>query len=72
MGIEKIVHASSLAKVIEKVRQMALGETTVGDKCSIYVNMGVEGRQKIHVWVYPLSEPAGTFLVLGDPFSEVA
>jgi hypothetical protein len=38
MGIEKIVHAGSLAKVIEKVRQMALGETTVGDKCSIYVN----------------------------------
>ena len=38
MGIEKIVHASFLAKVIEKVRQMALGETTVGDKCSIYVN----------------------------------
>lgn len=38
MGIEKIVHASSLAKVIEKVRQMALGETTVGDKCSIYDN----------------------------------
>ena len=68
MGIEKIVHASSLAKVIEKVRQMALGETTVGDKCSIYVNMGVEGRQKIHVWVYPLIEPAGTFLVLGDPY----
>jgi hypothetical protein len=38
MGIEKIVHASSLAKVIEKVRQMALGEATVGGKCSIYVN----------------------------------
>jgi len=38
MGIKKIVHASSLAKVIEKVRQMALGETTVGDKCSIYDN----------------------------------
>ena len=65
MGIEKLVHASSLANVIEKVRQMAIGEPVVGNKCSIYVNNRVKGSQKIHVWVYPLMEPDRTFLVLG-------
>jgi excisionase family DNA binding protein len=67
MGIEKIVHASSLAKVIEKIRQMVLEPPTVGDKCSIYINKGNEEQQKINIWVYPLCEPSGTFLVLGDP-----
>ena len=67
MGIEKLVHASSLAIVIEKVRQMAIGETAVGSKCSIYVNNSVKGSQKIQVWVYPLMEPGRTFLVLGNP-----
>lgn len=66
MGIEKIVHASSLEKVIEKVRQMALGGPVVGDKCSIHVKNGVNGSQKIQIWVYPLNEPARTFLVLGN------
>ena len=67
MGIEKLVHASSLANVIEKVRRMAIGEPWVGSKCSIYVKDGVKGSQKIDVWIYPLMEPARTFLVLGNP-----
>jgi len=67
VGIEKLVHASSLANVIEKVRRMAIGEPWVGSKCSIYVKDGVKGSQKIDVWIYPLMEPARTFLVLGNP-----
>ena len=66
MGIEKIVHASSLGTVIEKVRQMALGGPVGGEKCSIYVKNGVNGSQKIQAWVYPLTEPARAFLVLGN------
>lgn len=67
MGIEKIVHANSLAKVIEKIRQMAIGEPAAGTGCRIYVNNTAKGRQMIHVWVFPLNEPARTFLVLGNP-----
>ena len=66
MGIEKLVHASSLAKVIEKVRQMALGEPMVGSSCKITVNHRGKEGQAIHVWVYPINEPVGTFLVLGN------
>lgn len=65
MGIEKLVHASSLAKVIEKVRQMALGEPMVGSRCRINVNNRGKEGQAIHVWVYPINEPVRTFLVLG-------
>ncbi len=67
MGIEKIVHASSLADVIEKVRQMALERPAVGDNCSLHVKHRVNGSQKIRVWLYPLKEPSQTFLVLGSP-----
>lgn len=67
MGIEKLVHANSLASVIEKVRQMAIGEPVVTDQCKIYVNDRAQGSRKIHVWIYPLKEPARTFLVIGNP-----
>jgi hypothetical protein len=67
MGIEKLVHANSLASVIEKVRRMAIGEPVVTDQCKIYVNDRAQGSRKIHVWIYPLKEPARTFLVIGNP-----
>jgi hypothetical protein len=67
MGIEKLVHARSLAKVIEKVRQMAIGEPVVTGRCRIYIKDGVRGGREINVWVYPLMEPARTFLVIGNP-----
>ena len=66
MGIEKLVHANSLATVIEKVRQMALGEPMFGSKCRISVNNRANRSQEIQVWIYPLNEPAQTFLVLGN------
>ena len=66
MGIEKIVHASSLANVIEKVRQMSLGKTMTGSKCRINVKDRDKNSQELDVWIYPLNEPARTFLVLGN------
>ena len=66
LGIEKLVHANSLAKVIEKVRQMALGKTMTGSKCRINVKHGTNDSQEIFIWVYPLNEPDQTFLVLGN------
>ena len=66
-NIEKIVHASSLANVIEKVRQMAIVKPLVTGKCRIYIKDSVNGSRKIHAWVYPLMEPARTFLVIGNP-----
>jgi len=67
MGIEKIVHASSLAKIIEAVKKMALGDLAFEKNCSISVNSSRGGRREIQLSVYPLREPDRTFLVLGMP-----
>ena len=65
IGIEKIVHASSLANIIEAVKKMALGDLAFEKNCSISVNSSRGGRREIQLSVYPLREPDRTFLVLG-------
>jgi excisionase family DNA binding protein len=67
MGIEKIVHTASLPKVIEAVRKFAIGNPSPVEHGTIFVNNGSGERQKIHISVYPLQEPAKAFLVLGQP-----
>ena len=67
MGIEKIVHADSLPKVIESIRKLALGKPETKEDCSIWIRNFQEGSRKIRVSVYPLREPATAFLVLGVP-----
>jgi len=67
MGIEKIVHADSLPKVIEAIRKLALGGTGVKEECVISIKNDREGPREIRVSVYLLREPADAFLVLGCP-----
>lgn len=69
MGIDKIVHAASLPKVIEAVRKLAIGDPSPVESCTISVNTGYGERQEIHVSVYPLREPVKAFLVLGEPIN---
>ena len=66
MGIEKIVHADSLAKVIETVLKMTLGDPGLAESCNISIKNGPGDRREIRVSVHPLQEPNNTFLVLGD------
>ena len=67
IGVEKIVHSRSLAMVIEAIRKKALDDSPEPMSCSIYLNNRRENQKRIDVSVYPLIEPAGTFLVLADP-----
>jgi excisionase family DNA binding protein len=67
IGLDKIVYADSLPKVIETVRKLAIGYPSPVESCTISVNQGFGGRQKIHVSVFPLREPLNAFLVLGEP-----
>lgn len=69
MGIEKIVHADSLPKVIETVRRLALGKSETKEECIIAIKNQREHRKKICIAVYPLREPALSFLVLGVPLN---
>ena len=67
MGIERIVHADSLPKVIEAIRKLALGEPKVKEDCIISIKNDRASPREIRVSVYLLSEPANAFLVLGVP-----
>jgi excisionase family DNA binding protein len=67
MAIEKIVHASSLAKILGAIRKMTLGNLAFENSCRISVHNSRSGRRKIQVSAYPLREPEGVFLVLGMP-----
>jgi excisionase family DNA binding protein len=69
MGIDKIVHADSLPKVIESIRKLALGEPEVKEDCNISVKREGEIPRQIRVSVYPLREPIMAFLVLGVPLN---
>ena len=67
MGIEKIVHAESLPKVIQGIRKLALGEPEVKEDCVILINNDRKGPKEVRVSVYLLHEPAHAYLVLGVP-----
>ena len=69
MGIEKIVHADSLPKVIEAIRKLALGEPDIKEECIIWIKNDRQSPKEIRVSVYPLREPAMAFLVLGMPMN---
>jgi excisionase family DNA binding protein len=69
MGIEKIVHASSLAKIIEAIRKIMLGNLDFGKSCRISVHNSHLGRREIQVSVFPLQEPESVFLMMGMPDS---
>ena len=66
LGIETIVHPNSLATVISAARKSALGDPAVPKSCRIYIKNSDIGQQQIYVSMYPLREPAGAFLVLGE------
>ena len=67
MGLEKIVYSGSLPKVIEAVRKMAVGTPGIKKDCNILINNRSFGSREILVSIYPLREPAMTYLVLGAP-----
>jgi len=69
MGIDKIVHADSLPKVIEAIRKLALGEPEIKEDCIIWIKNDRQSPREIRVSVYPLREPAMAFLVLGVPMN---
>ncbi len=69
MGIEKIVHAGSLPKVIETIRKLAPGGTEIKEDCCISIKNDGGSPREIRVSVYPLRAPAMAFLVLGKPLN---
>jgi len=64
MGVEKIVHPSSLESVISGVKARSLGDVDAHEKCSLNIKNRQSDKLAIDIGVYPLTEPEGAFLVL--------
>ena len=64
LGIEEIVHPSSLESVISRAKRRLLGDFDIPEKCSLNLKNRQSGKISVHVGVYPLIEPEGAFLIL--------
>ena len=67
MGIEHVVHPDSLETVISDTKKRALGDSGVPRAYSIFMKRNRHNKLSVRIYVYPLSEPAGTFLMLAEP-----
>ena len=67
MGIEQGVHPDSIETVISIVKKRALGDTSVPRTYSIFLRSSQNFRLRVCISVYPLIEPAGSYLVLAEP-----
>ena len=64
LGIEEIVHPSSLESVISSAKRRSLGDFEIPERCSLNLKNRHSGKITVHVGVYPLTEPVDAFLVL--------
>lgn len=71
LGIEKVVHADSLPKVIETIRKLGLGEPAGKEDCRISIKNDRPNPNQMRVSVIPLREPTMAFLVLGSPLGSL-
>jgi hypothetical protein len=67
LGIEKIIHPSSLPNVISSLKRIALEEKPGFVAGDVFINTRRRGKLAVSAWVFPLCAPAGTFLMLAGP-----
>jgi excisionase family DNA binding protein len=66
MGVEQIVHPSSLEQVICGSKKRALGEPGSQTDCMIYIKNNRSDKIKVRLSVFLLKEPKGAFLVMAE------
>ena len=67
MGIERVVHPDSLEVMISEVKRRALGDPEIPRTHTIFLKNKQNGKLRVRNSVYPLTDPAGTFLSLVEP-----
>lgn len=67
MGIERVVHPDSLETMISEVKRRALGNPEIPRTHTLFLKNKQNGKLKVRNSVYPLNDPAGTFLFLAEP-----
>ncbi|MFH1982202.1 MAG: excisionase family DNA-binding protein [Pseudomonadota bacterium] len=66
MGLEKVVHAESLEMLIADNRKRALGLQEVPRLFNLSLKHADGTKIATATWVFPLTEPAEAFLMIGD------
>ena len=64
LGIEEIVHPSSLETMISRAKRRSLGDFELPEKFALNLKNRQSGKITVLVGVYPLTEPEGAFIVL--------
>ena len=67
MGVEHLVHGKSLKKVLSFIKKQNLKEPGIPNTSSIFLKTGKVSKERVGISVYPLQEPAGTYLALAEP-----
>ena len=64
LGIEEVVHPSSLETMIARAKRRSLGDFDIPEKFELNLKNRISGKIAVFVGAYPLTEPEGAFLVL--------
>jgi excisionase family DNA binding protein len=64
LGIEEIVHPSSLETMISRAKRRSLGDFEIPEKFILNLKNRQTDKVAVLVSVYPLSDPEGAFLIL--------
>ena len=70
LGIEEICHPASLGEFISNDKKRCLGNPRAPRIEDLYIRHTQHGRMPVRIAVYPLSEPSGTWLLLGETRGE--
>lgn len=64
LGIEEIVHPSSLETMISRAKRRSLGDFEIPERFALNLKNSESGKITVLVGVYPLTEPESAFLML--------
>ena len=70
LGIEEIVHPSSLETMISRAKRRFLGDFEIPEKFILNLKNRRTDKVAVLVSVYPLSEPEGAFLILVESIEQ--
>jgi hypothetical protein len=66
LGVEKMVHADSLASVVRGVKKLMLRQAGLSERCSLYLRNGRGERLNVQLSIVSLLEPTGAYLAIAD------
>jgi excisionase family DNA binding protein len=67
LGVEQVVHPDSLAAIVAAFKRIGLADEMAAVHGTIFINAGHQGKSAVAIWIFPLRDPEGTFLMLAGP-----